>query len=138
MNKLNDSIRDNYTALIVGINSTNIDIKDKYVLYLLDPIKDSKYTLPEEYFDNVIKPNEGQELFLSYVLTSDNKTNVYNEARRYISDHNIDILEVRPTDPEINLKPFVEPRQIFSELKSRCCTKRQMKAFNNLISVFKH
>lgn len=137
MNKLNDSIRDNYTALIVGINSTNIDIKDKYVLYLLDPIKDSKYTLPEEYFDNVIKPNEGQELFLSYVLTSDNKTNVYNEARRYISDHNIDILEVRPTDPEINLKPFVEPRQIFSELKSRCRTKRQMKAFNNLINTFK-
>lgn len=137
MNKLNDSIRDNYTALIVGINSTNIDIKDKYVLYLLDPIKDSKYTLPEDYFDNVIKPNEDQELFLSYVLTSDNKTNVYNEARRYISDHNIDIIEVRPTDPEINLKPFVEPRQIFSELKSRCRTKRQMKAFNNLVNTFK-
>lgn len=137
MNKLNDSIRDNYTALIVGINSTNIDVKDKYVLYLLDPIKDSQYTLPEDYFDNVIKPSEGQELFLSYVLTSDNKTNVYNEARRYISDHNIDILEVRPIDPEINLKPFVEPRQIFSELKSRCRTKRQMKAFNNLINTFK-
>lgn len=137
MNKLNDSIRDNYTALIVGINSTNIDIKDKYVLYLLDPIKDSKYTLPEDYFDNVIKPNEGQELFLSYVLTSNNKTNVYNAARRYISDHNIDILEVRPTDPEINLKPFVEPRQIFSDLKSRCRTKRQMRAFNNLINTFK-
>lgn len=137
MNKLNDSIRDNYTALIVGINSTNIDIKDKYVLYLLDPIKDSKYTLPEDYFDNVIKPSEGQELFLSYVLTSDNKTNVYNEARRYISDHNIDILEIRPTYPEINLKPFVEPRQIFSELKSRCRTKRQMRAFNNLINTFK-
>lgn len=137
MNKLNDSIRDNYTALIVGINSTNIDVRDKYVLYLLDPIKDSKYTLPEDYFDNVIKPSEGQELFLSYVLTSDNKTNVYNEARRYISDHNIDIIEVRPTDPEINLKPFVEPRQIFSELKSRCRTKRQMKAFNNLVNTFK-
>lgn len=137
MNKLNDSIRDNYTALIVGINSTNIDVRDKYVLYLLDPIKDSKYTLPEDYFDNVIKPSEGQELFLSYVLTSDNKTNVYNEARRYISDHNIDIIEVRPTDPEINLKPFVEPRQIFSELKLRCRTKRQMKAFNNLVNTFK-
>ena len=136
MEKLNTSIKYNYTAFIARIYSTNVNVNNKCIIYYFDPIENSNYSDPEEYFTKVIKLGEDQDIELVNIFTSSSKFDVVTAVRKFVSEQELDVLFTKPSNKKINLKPFMENRKVFAELRSKCKTSHQMKAFNEFVKSF--